>query len=57
MRLRKPSPATFIALVALFVALGGSSYAALRLPRNSVGGKQLKRNAVASPKVKGARCF
>jgi hypothetical protein len=52
MRLTRPSPATFIALLALFVALGGSSYAAFQLPRNSVGGKQLKRNAVTSPKVK-----
>ncbi len=49
---RKPSPAMLVALLALFVALGGSSYAALTLPRGSVGGKQLKKNAVTSPKVK-----
>ena len=41
-----------IAVVALFVALGGSSYAALTLPKASVGGKQLRKNAVTSPKVK-----
>lgn len=41
-----------IATIALFVALGGSSYAALQLPRNSVGTKQLKRNAVTGVKVK-----
>lgn len=52
MRLRKPSPAMLVALLALFVALGGSSYAALQLPKNSVGGKQLKKNSVTSPKVK-----
>ena len=52
MRSRKPSPAMLVALLALFVALGGSSYAALTLPRGSVGGKQLKKNAVTSPKVK-----
>jgi hypothetical protein len=52
MRFRKPSPATLIALVALFVALGGSSYAALQLPRGSVGTKQLKNGAVTSKKVK-----
>ena len=52
MRFRKPSPATLIAMLALFVALGGSSYAALQLPRGSVGTKQLRNNAVTSPKVK-----
>jgi hypothetical protein len=52
MRLRKPSPATLLALTALFVALGGTSYAAITLPKGSVGSKQLKKNAVTSPKVK-----
>jgi hypothetical protein len=52
MRLRKPSPATLIALLALFVALGGSSYAALQLPNGSVGTRQLKNGAVTSKKVK-----
>jgi hypothetical protein len=41
-----------IALVALFVALGGTSYAAFKLPNNSVGSKQLKANAVNASKVK-----
>ena len=44
--------ANVLASLALFVALGGSSYAALQLPKGSVGTKQLKRNAVTSPKVK-----
>jgi hypothetical protein len=44
--------ANVVACLALFVALGGSSYAALQLPKASVGTKQLKRNAVTSPKVK-----
>jgi Collagen triple helix repeat (20 copies) len=44
--------ANVLASLALFVALGGSSYAALQLPKNSVGTQQLKRNAVTSPKVK-----
>jgi hypothetical protein len=52
MRIRRPSPAVLIAALALFVALGGSSYAALQLPKASVGTKQLKKNAVTSPKVK-----
>jgi hypothetical protein len=52
MRLRRPSPSMLVALLALFVALGGSSYAALQIPRGSVGTKQLKNGAVTSPKVK-----
>lgn len=44
--------ANVVACIALFVALGGASYAALKLPKNSVGTKQLKKNAVTSAKVK-----
>jgi hypothetical protein len=51
-RLRTPGPALVIALIALFVALGGTSYAAITLPKNSVGNKQLKKNAVTSAKIK-----
>ena len=52
LRSYRPSHATIVAYLALFIALGGSSYAALRLPRNSVGPKQIRSNAVTSPKVK-----
>jgi hypothetical protein len=38
--------ANVAATAALFVALGGSSYAALTLPRDSVGAKQIRRHAV-----------
>jgi hypothetical protein len=41
-----------VACIALIVALGGTSYAALKLPRNSVGNKQLRPNAVTSGKVR-----
>ena len=34
------------ASLALFVALGGTSYAALKLPRDSVGSKQIRKSAV-----------
>jgi hypothetical protein len=37
--------------LALVVALGGTSYAAVALPKNSVGNKQLKADAVTSGKV------
>jgi|GEM_PF-613914 len=41
-----------VAVIALFIALGGASYAAVKIPKNSVGTKQLKKNAVNSSKVK-----
>jgi hypothetical protein len=41
-----------VACIALAISLGGTSYAAMTLPRNSVGTSQLKRNAVTSQKVK-----
>jgi hypothetical protein len=41
-----------VALVALFVALSGTSYAAFALPKNSVGTKQLKKGAVTTSKIK-----
>jgi hypothetical protein len=48
-----PSPALVVSLIALFVALGGTSYAAITtLPANSVGTKQLKNNAVTGSKLK-----
>jgi hypothetical protein len=52
MRHVRPSPSMVVACLALSVALGGTGYAAITLPKNSVGAKQLKKNAVTSPKVK-----
>jgi hypothetical protein len=49
---RVPSPALVISVIALFVALGGTSYAVTQLPRNSVGTEQLSKNAVTSQKIK-----
>jgi hypothetical protein len=51
-RLRRPSPALVVSVIALTVALGGTSYAAIVLPANSVGTKQIKKNAVTTAKVK-----
>ena len=48
-----PSPAFVVSMIALFIALGGTSYAAItRLPANSIGTKQLKNNAVTAAKIK-----
>jgi hypothetical protein len=43
--------ANAIAYLALFVAMGGTTYAAIRLPANSVGTKQLQKGAVTGAKV------
>lgn len=51
-RRRRPSYADFTATLALFVALGGTSYAAIKLPKGSVGTQQLRAGAVTSDKVK-----
>jgi hypothetical protein len=40
-----------IAYVALFVALGGTTYAATALPAGSVGTRQLRNGAVTPPKL------
>ena len=48
----KPSPSFALSLLALFVALGGTGYAAIQFPKASIGGKQLKKNAVSSAKVR-----
>jgi hypothetical protein len=49
--LRPPRPATVIASIALFTALSGGAYAALTLPADSVGTKQLKKGAVTLSKI------
>ena len=51
-RERIPSPAMFVACLALVIALSGAGYAAVVLPANSVGTVQLKRNAVTANKIK-----
>jgi hypothetical protein len=41
-----------MATVALFIALGGGSYAAVRLTKNSVKAKHIARDAVSRPEIK-----
>ena len=41
-----------VALIALMVALAGTTYAAVNLPKGSVGAKQLKKNAVTKAKIR-----
>jgi hypothetical protein len=51
-KLGRPSHATVVAYLALFVALCGSAYAVKQLPKKSVGTKQLKGGAVTKQKVR-----
>jgi hypothetical protein len=44
--------ANVMATIGVFLALGGASYAAIKLPANSVGSKQIKDGAVTSADVK-----
>ena len=46
MRRQRLSYANVMATLAMFVALGGVGYAAVKLPRDSVGPKQIKQDAV-----------
>jgi hypothetical protein len=60
LRRHRPSPAMVVALVALFVALGGTSYSAITLSKNSVKSKhiangQVKRADIAEGAVNSAR--
>ena len=41
-----------VALIALMIALGGTSYAVVKLPARSVGARELRTNAVTGSKVK-----
>ena len=49
---RRPSAPMVVSFVALFVALGGASYAATQLPANSVGSAQLQNGSVGNWKLK-----
>lgn len=51
-RLPRITYGNVVSTLALFIALGGVSYAAATLPKNSVGAAQLKKNAVTSKKIK-----
>jgi hypothetical protein len=51
---KRLSYANVMATLAVFISLGGGAFAALRLPANSVGTKQLKRGALPGGKVKDA---
>lgn len=52
MKFPRPTLSGIIAVLALSVAVSGTAYAAATLPRNSVGAKQIKTNAVRGPEIK-----
>src|SRR4051812_50161064 len=54
MRARLPKQLTYanvMSTLAVFIVLGGGAYAATRLPRNSVGTKQIKNGGVTKAKL------
>lgn len=51
-KLRRPSQATVVAYLALFIASGSGAMAASHLGKNTVGTKQLKKNSVTTAKIK-----
>jgi hypothetical protein len=51
LRLR-PSAPLAVSFLALFVALGGAGWAAIRIPRNSVGNAQLQNFSVGNAKLR-----
>ena len=50
-RTRRPSPALIVAIIALIASLTGTSFAAVKLGKNSVGSKQLKSRSVTTGKI------
>src|SRR4051794_3137077 len=50
----KLSYANVTASLALFIALGGTSYAVTQLPANSVGPKQIRKGAVGKSELRRA---
>jgi hypothetical protein len=52
MRLPRPSAPLAVSFLALFVALGGVSWAAIHLPANSVGNAQLQPLSVGNAKLR-----
>jgi hypothetical protein len=49
---QRPSPAMTVACLALFVALGGTGYAASQLPPKSVGRDQLQNGSVGNLQIR-----
>jgi hypothetical protein len=49
---RHLSFANIISVMALMIALGGTGYAAIKLPKNSVGSAQIKKGGVATSDLK-----
>jgi hypothetical protein len=44
--------ANVVSTLALFIALGGASYAAIKLPKDSVGNRHIKNDAIATDNIK-----
>jgi hypothetical protein len=49
---RQLSVANVLSCIALFVALGGAAYAAVKIPPNAIKAKNIAKQAVTNPKIK-----
>jgi hypothetical protein len=49
---RHLSVANVLSCIALFVALGGAAYAAVKIPPNAIKARNIARQAVTNPKIK-----
>src|SRR5262245_22149521 len=54
-RIRRPSPAMVVACIALAVALGGTGYAAVKLPPNSVTTREVKDGSLLAKDFKAGQ--
>ncbi|GAB2762981.1 hypothetical protein GCM10027020_14100 [Nocardioides salsibiostraticola] len=52
MKIPRPTLSGIIAVLALTIAVSGTAYAAVSLPKNSVGAQQIKTNAVRTSDIK-----
>ena len=55
MRIPRPSPTFVVACLALLVALGGTGYAAIKLPANSVTSVQVKDRSLLGQDFKAGQ--
>jgi hypothetical protein len=53
-RLLRHARGNVVSYLALFVALGGTSYAAIKLPTNSVGARQIRSSAIGNAELRSA---
>ncbi|MSO41201.1 MAG: hypothetical protein EXQ70_04790 [Solirubrobacterales bacterium] len=54
-KLRRPSPAMVVAVIALIAAIGGTAYAGVKIGKNAVKSNQIAANAVTNSELKNIK--